>query len=109
MLEKIKIVLVSLGYIESSTDTSNDAVLQLMEEDTKSAMTLYCNRKVFPAKLEYLAREIVVDTIKKQNTDNVSSIKRGDMQINYNQVVSTEDFTEKQKMAMNKCRAFRVG
>ena len=48
MLDKIKIRLASLGFLNGEGDTSQDAVLLLMLEDAQDAVKAYCHRKDIP-------------------------------------------------------------
>ena len=101
MLENVKLML----GIEMDTQ---DAVLQLMIEDAKSAVRDYCCRKDFPKQLEYVVRELVIDAFITNNEGSVSSIKRGDTQINYSSVITKAAFTDRQISAMNRYKKIRI-
>lgn len=103
VLEQVKRI---LGLPAEGTE--NDKVLEVMLEDAKTAITLYCNRKSFPEALSGVAREMVQAAYLADNEGSVSSIKRGDVQISYNQVITTDSFTEKQKMLLNRYRKLRI-
>lgn len=104
MLQKVKI-----KQQIAPEDTAQDTVIKLMLEDAMAAITDHCRRRSFPAQLEYVAREIVNQAIDRDNADNVSSIKRGDTQINYNTVISADDFTAKQIKAMARYKKMIIG
>lgn len=103
MLEKIKIM---TGLKEMET---NDEVLQIMIDDATDAVLNYCHRKELPKKLEWVVRELVINKIADDNEGNISSIKRGDTQINYTSPISTADFSIKQISSMNEYRKLRIG
>ena len=86
----------------------NDPVLRLMLEDAVMAITLFCNRQVFPWQLEYIARQMVVNAFERENGDNVAAIKRGDTQITYNNTITQDDMTQEEKDICCKFRRFRV-
>lgn len=109
MLDKIKIRLASLGFLNGEEDTSQDAVLLLMLEDAQDAVKAYCHRKDIPKGLEHVVRGLVVRGVQADNADNVSAIKRGDTQINYATAVTSDSFTEKEIKALNSFRRLRVG
>jgi len=109
MLDKIKIRLASLGFLNGEGDTSQDAVLLLMLEDAQDAVKAYCHRKDIPKGLEHVVRGLVVRGVQADNADNVSAIKRGDTQINYATAVTSDSFTEKEIKALNSFRRLRVG
>lgn len=109
MLDKIRIRLASLGFLNGEEDTSQDGVLLLMLEDAQDVVKAYCHRKDIPKGLEHVVRGLVVRGVQADNADNVSAIKRGDTQINYATAVTPDSFTEKEIKAMNSFRRFRVG
>lgn len=109
MLEKIRIRLAALGILGSKNDTTQDEVLSLMIADTVNAVLLYCHRTHLPEQLEYLIRAIVVRCVQEDNCENVSSIKRGDTQINYMTVITTGSFTAQEVNALNAFRRLRIG
>lgn len=109
MLEKVKIRLASLGILNGIEDTSQDAVLSLMISDTTDAVCSYCHRKTLPSGLEHLVRDVVVRTVRTDNEGNVSSIKRGDTQINYASTVTVDSFTGKDTAVLNTFRVLRIG
>lgn len=102
MIDKIKLIL----GIETA---DNDPVLELMVEDAKRAVVIYCNRHSFPEALEHVARELVVNAFKAENGDNVSSIKRGDTQITYTNTITSDSFTPRMVQQMNRYRILRLG
>ncbi len=104
MLEKVK-SRIGIG----KEDTAGDAVLLTMLEDAVMAITLFCNRKVFPYQLEYVARQMVVSSFDRENGDHVASIKRGDTQITYSSVITENAMTQEQRDICCKFRRFRVG
>lgn len=101
MLEKVKIRIGVAGE-------GNDPALRLMLEDAVQAITLFCNRTVFPWQLEYVARQMVVNAYYRDNGDNVAAIKRGDTQITYTSTITANDMTEEQRDMCCKFRRFRV-
>lgn len=101
MLEKVKIRVGVAGE-------GNDPALRLMLEDAVQAITLFCNRTVFPWQLEYVARQMVVNAYYRDNGDNVAAIKRGDTQITYTSTITANDMTEEQRDMCCKFRRFRV-
>lgn len=103
MLEKIKLMLGLKGTTES------DDILNLMIEDAKTVITIYCNRKTLPEALEYMVREIVINAFKIENDGNVSSIKRGDMQISYTTAITAGSFTDKQMKILKRFKKMRIG
>lgn len=70
MLKKVKLRIGVAGE-------ENDPVLRLMLEDAVTAVTLFCNRDVFPWQLEYVVRHMVERAFERDNGDNVAAIKRG--------------------------------
>lgn len=90
-------------------NTESDTVITLMLEDAMQAIRLYCHRTVFPAALEYVARDIVNTAIAGDSLENVASIKRGDTQITYSTAITEDSFTPRQKHAMNSYRRLRIG
>lgn len=109
MLDKIKIRLVSLGFLKDEEDTSQDGVLLLMLEDAQDAVKAYCHRKDIPKGLEHVVRGLVVRGVQADNVDNVSAIKRGDTQINYTTTMTSDSFTEKEIKVLNSFRKLRMG
>lgn len=101
MLEKVKIRIGVAGE-------GNDPALRLMLEDSVQAITLFCNRTVFPWQLEYVARQMVVNAYYRDNGDNVAAIKRGDTQITYTSTITANDMTEEQRDMCCKFRRFRT-
>lgn len=101
MLEKVKIRIGVDGK-------ENDPVLRLMLDDAVMAVTLFCNRQVFPWQLEYVARQMVVNAYERENGDNVAAVKRGDTQINYTSTISMADMTQEQQDICCKFRHFRT-
>lgn len=104
MLRKIK-----LRIWNTEEETEHDAVLRLMLEDAIRVILTYCNRTVFPVQLEYVARQMVVSAFRRDNGDNVSSIKRGDTQITYTDTISRDDMTQEQRELCNRYRRLRMG
>lgn len=104
MMEILKAVK-QLAGIEAD---GQDGVLQLMIEDASAAVRDYCNRKVCPPELSYVVREIVLDHYRMENGDDVASIKRGDTQINYQNTITKDNFTARQRDAMYRYRLVRV-
>lgn len=102
MLEKIKIM---TGLKEIET---NDETLQLMIDDATDAVLNYCHRKELPKKLEWVVRELVINKVIDDNSENISSIKRGDMQITY-APITADSFTQKQIASLNEFRKLRIG
>lgn len=102
-LKKIKL---KQGIPEENTES--DAVMNLMIQDTMQSICNYCHRGQCPDRLEYLVREIVNKTIALDNAGNVSAIKRGDTQINYDTTITIDGFTDKQIKAMNGFRMLRI-
>ncbi len=102
MLSKVK------SRIEVGSD-ENDTILRQMIEDAVMAITLFCNRKVFPWQLEYIARQMVVNAFRRENGENVASIKRGDTQITYSNMITQDSMTQDQKDICCKFRRFRTG
>lgn len=101
MLNTVKLLL-------GITTSEQDDVLQIMIADAQSAVRDYCNRKDYPNELDYIVREAVIDAFKVNNEGDVTSIKRGDTQINYGSAITKDCFTEKQYMAMNKYKKVRI-
>lgn len=99
MLEKIKII---LGIDENNTES--DIILNLMIEDTTTAILNYCNIKQLPEQLEYVVRQIVVDSFNNEAGNNVASIKRGDTQITYATPIDINQFNQKQLSSLNRFR-----
>jgi len=104
MLEKVK---ARIGI--PGDETANDAVLIQMLEDAVMAITLFCNRSVFPYQLEYVARQMVFAAFDRENGDHVAAIKRGDTQITYSSVITENSMTMEQRDICCKFRRFRVG
>lgn len=101
-----------LDKVKSRIDVEgneNDITLRQMLEDAVMAITLFCNRKVFPWQLEYIARQMVVNVFQRENGDNVAAIKRGDTQITYTSMITQNDMTQEQKDICCKFRRFRTG
>lgn len=109
MLGKIKVRLASLGILQGEEDTSSDSVLLLMLEDAQDVVKAYCHRKDIPKGLEHVVRELVVRSVREDNADNISAIKRGDTQINYTAVMTPDNFTEKEIRVLNSFRRLRTG
>ncbi len=109
MLDKVKIRLASLGFLQDEGDTSQDAVLQLILDDAKEAVRAYCHRNDIPKGLEHVVRGLVVRAVQADNADNVSSIKRGDTQISYTGTVASDSFTGKEIKVLNSFRRVRTG
>lgn len=103
ILKKVKSV---LGFSEEEKE--HDEVLLQMLSDAMTAITLFCNRKIFPWQLEYIARQMVVHAFEKENGDHVASIKRGDTQITYSSTITGESMTQEQKDICCKFRRFRT-
>lgn len=101
MLAKVKIRIGVEG-------DENDPVLRLMLSDAVMAITLFCNRQVFPWQLEYVARQMVCRAYEKENGDNVASIQRGDTQINYGSTITQDDLTQEERDICCKFRRFRT-
>lgn len=104
MMEILKAVK-QLAGIETD---EQDGVLQLMIEDASASVRDYCNRKECPPELFYVVREIVLDHYRMENGDHVASIKRGDTQINYQNTITKDNFTPRQRDAMCRYRLVRV-
>ncbi len=104
MLEKLKL---RLGIGEGVT--AHDAVLLQMLEDSVMAITLFCNRKILPYQLEYVARQMAVNAFDRDNGDHVASIKRGDTQITYSSTITENSLTQEQRDICCKFRRFRTG
>lgn len=90
------------------TTAESDPVLQIMIDDAQSAVRDACNRKDCPEQLDYLVRELVIQSFMLNNEGNVSSVKRGDTQINYNSTITTEAFTDRQRAAMYPYRKIKM-
>ncbi|RKJ01295.1 hypothetical protein D7X87_20550 [bacterium D16-54] len=101
ILEAVK----QLAGIETK---EQDGVLQLMIEDASAAVRDYCNRKDCPPELAYVVREIVLDHYRLENEDPVASIKRGDTQISYQNTITKDQFTPRQRDAMCRYRLVKV-
>lgn len=102
-LRKIKI---KQGIAEE--DTGNDGTILIMISDAIDAICAYCHRKCCPDELEYLVRELVNGAIASDNIGAVSSIKRGDTQINYNTSITTDFCTDRQIKALNSFRNLKI-
>lgn len=103
ILEKVK-----LRLEIKMENTENDVILLQMLEDAVMAVTLFCNRTVFPYQLEYIARQMVVNAFYKENGDHVASIKRGDTQITYAAVITEDSMTQEQRDICSKFRCLRT-
>lgn len=104
MLKKVKVRLgISLEMAE------HDEVLRLMLEDAVIMIRIFCNRDVFPVQLEYVARQVVINAVYKENGENVASIKRGDTQITYTETISRDDMTQEHRELCCKYRRLRTG
>ena len=101
ILEAVK----QLAGIETN---EQDGVLQLMITDASAAVRDYCNRKECPQELAYIVREIVLDHYRQENGDGIASVKRGDTQINYQNTITKEQFTPRQRDAMCRYRLVRM-
>jgi len=99
MLEKVKIM---LGI--KADDTSCDSILNLMLEDTVTAVLNYCRLKKLPKELEATVRAIVVNKYRSMELNGVEGIKRGDTEVTYFETDVTEDFTDTQKASLNRFR-----
>ena len=86
----------------------NDPVLRLMLEDAVTAVTLFCNRDVFPWQLEYVVRHMAERAFERDNGDNVAAIKRGDTQITYGTALSQDDMSQEERDICCKFRRLRV-
>ena len=104
MLEKVK---ARIGI--PVDETANDAVLIQMLEDAVMAVTLFCNRSVFPYQREYFARQMVFSACDRENGDHVAAVRRGDTQITYSAVITQDSMTQEQRDICCKFRRFRVG
>lgn len=103
MLETIKLI---LGIAEN--DISLDNILNLMIEDTTTAVLNYCNINKLPEQLKYIIREIVINKFKEGQENNIQSIKRGDTQITYTSPIDINCFTDKQRYALNRFRKITI-
>lgn len=101
MLKKVKLRIGVAGE-------ENDPVLRLMLEDAVTAVTLFCNRDVFPWQLEYVVRHMVERAFERDNGDNVAAIKRGDTQITYGTAISQDDMSQEERDICCKFRRLRV-
>lgn len=101
MLADIKLLL-------GITDDGQDGVLQIMIDDARSAVRDYCNRKDFPEQAGYVVRELVINAFLQNNEGNVTSVKRGDTQISYGQVITKGSLTELHRMALNRYKKVRM-
>ena len=101
MLKKVKLRIGVAGE-------ENDPVLRLMLEDAVTAVTLFCNRDVFPWQLEYVVRHMGERAFERDNGDNVAAIKRGDTQITYGTAISQDDMSQEERDICCKFRRLRV-
>lgn len=101
LLDDIKLLL-------QITTGEQDGILNLMISDAKAQVRDYCNRKDFPNECEYVVRELVVNAVHAQNNENVSSVRIGDTQVSYNESITKESFTEKQKSYLNKYKMVKL-
>ena len=101
MLKKVKLRIGVAGE-------ENDPVLRLMLEDAVTAVTLFCNRDVFPWQLEYVVRHMVERAFERDNGDNVAAIKRGDTQITYGTAISQDDISAVSSAGCASCRGRRI-
>lgn len=90
------------------TTQEQDAVLQIMIDDARSAVRDYCNRKDFPEQLDYVVRELVMDAFVVNAGENISSVKRGDTQISYHNAITKDAFTDRQRSVMNRYKKIRM-
>lgn len=104
MMEMLNSIKILIG-IENDV---SDVILTIMIKDAEAAVIQYCNRKNFPIQLSYIVRECVIAAFKKDNEGDVSSIKRGDTQINYFSSITTDSFTPKQLIALNRYRKITI-
>lgn len=87
---------------------AEDAVLQIMIEDARSAVRDYCNRKDCPEQLDYVVRELVITSFLSNNEGNVASVKRGDTQISYANPITAAAFSEKQRAVLARYKKIRL-
>lgn len=88
--------------------SEQDAVLQIMIEDARSAVRDYCNRKECPEALDYVVRQLVINSFTENNEGQIASVRRGDTQISYAQPITKGSFTELQRNAMNRYKMIRM-
>ena len=101
MLKAVKMLL--------GIDTEDqDSVLQIMIEDARSAVRNYCNRNDCPGQLDHVVRELVVNAFRASTEGNVTSVKRGDTQISYQNTITTDSFTDLQRSVMNRYKKIRM-
>ncbi len=104
MMEILKAIKQLAGIVTND----QDGVLQLMIADASAAVRDYCNRKECPPELAYVVREIVLDHYRLENGDSIASVKRGDTQIQYQNTITKEQFTPRQRDAMCRYRLVRM-
>ncbi len=101
MLTMVKLLLGAEG-------SGNDELLSFLIESTTQKVLNYCNRPDLPKELELIIVEIVVEQFRNQNGEQrITSVKRGDTQISYQQSNIGADFIKNYKAQLNKFR--RVG
>lgn len=104
MLETVK------GLLSLPQDqTGHDIILGIMIGDARDAIKGYCHIGEVPAQLDFVVRELVINSFRKDNGGNVASIKRGDTQINYSTAITTGDFTGRHLKVLNGYRKLRTG
>lgn len=104
MLEKIK-KLLSIPLEE----TGKDDVLNIMISDAEDAIKGYCHIRQVPGQLDFIVRELVMNSFRNDNGGNVASIKRGDTQINYSTAITAESFMDRHLKVLNGYRKLRTG
>lgn len=103
-LEKIKVL---LGFPPEPGE--QDKILNIMIGDAECAVRDYCHIGAVPEELDYVVRELVLSAYRNNNGSNVSSIKRGDTQINYSETITASGFSDRQMKTLGGYRKLRMG
>ncbi|OQB15717.1 MAG: Phage gp6-like head-tail connector protein [Firmicutes bacterium ADurb.Bin193] len=65
------------------SDASQDNILQIIIESTTEKVLSYCKLSTLPSGLEKTVAEMAVKAYKKMSEGEVSSVKRGDVTVNF--------------------------
>lgn len=101
MLDDVKLML-------GIEDDKSDTVLNLMLRDAVRSVLDYCHIKILPPGLEPTVRSLVAQQFNIQNEGNISSVKRGDTQISYNEPIGIDSFSDRQKNVLNAYRKWKA-
>lgn len=101
-------ILLTVKTLLGISDASKDEHVTVIIETVKEKVLAYCKLSALPSELNYTVAEMVVKSYKKMTEGDVTSVKRGDVTVNFS-VKTVTDVLEDYTSVLNSFRRIGMG